>query len=167
MTLTSAMGGPTGARWWTGEDLTETDQNFAGIADSKDPDQAVDPRVVELSADASNHAAERTEGNSSSTGKLKKSGSGFFKGLGRRRKSSGSIADEHLDANTQTAVDDGILRPVPIAVADEAAVERKKGVSSILHGLGRKKKSSGNLAELTEAAGSQAIEAPVAAERCD
>eukprot|EP00878_Enallax_costatus_P000354 GHUV01000438.1.p1 GENE.GHUV01000438.1~~GHUV01000438.1.p1 ORF type:complete len:909 (+),score=324.27 GHUV01000438.1:86-2812(+) len=161
------MGGPVGSRWWVGDESEEHNaSNVNGLDHSKDVQEGDGSRVVELSADASNPTAERSDYTSTTNGKLKKTGSGFFKGL-RRKESSGSIADEHVDVNTQAAVDDGVLSPVSRGVSEDGLTEKQKGLSSILHGLGRKKKSSGNLTELTEAADSQAVDVPAAADSHD
>lgn len=159
------MGGPTGSRWWAGNESEEHSvSNINGVDHSKEAQAAGGARAVEVSADASNATAERGDLSTTSIGKLKKTSSGFFKGL-RRKKSSGSIGDEHLDVNTQATVDDGVLSPVSRDVCDDGFVEKQKGLSSILHGLGRKKKSSGNLTELTEAVDPQAVDPPTAADR--
>lgn len=137
-----------GARWWAEVDAAAQDgsrigQTSAGKALASSTTSS--SKVVELSADATHNTP------AAGNGKLRKSGSGFFKGLGRRKKSSGSIADDdNRDANSQGA-DDSMNTAASGAMADEVVPEKKKGVSSLLVGL-RRKKSSGNLADVQDTA---------------
>lgn len=112
------------------------DMSQYSVADSGDkPSQH---QVVELTANAA--------GNS---GKMKKSGSGFLKGL-LRNKSSGNLTDgglEHREASGPPSENGGIH------AADDSSEHtvpaKKKGVKKLL-GLGRSKKKSGSSASLSE-----------------
>lgn len=160
--------GTTGARWWAEGDVPANDASYADAADvmaeKARVQEATSSKVVELSADSSTGEA----GAAPVGGKMKKSRSGLFKGLGRKKKSSSSLADE---ADSQPASESGIT-PAPSGslsedFAPEPAKEKKKG----LFGLGRKKKSSCSLTEVAEsapgeaAAEAQSADGSAAAER--
>jgi hypothetical protein len=141
------MGGTEGARWWAEVDPAEIaaaeNANVAESIASKASGSEANSRVVDISAHARCNSG---EGNGSN-GKLKKSGSGFLRGLGRKKKSSSSIGDEdNRDANPQQGED--AAGPATYAHSDEAVKEKKKGMSGLLS-LGRRRKSSGNLSEQT------------------
>lgn len=139
------MGGTEGARWWSEVDHAETSAadgvNVAESIASKASGSEANSRVVDISAHARSNSGE----GQGSIGKLKKSGSGFLRGLGRKKKSSSSIGDEdNRDANPQQAED--AAGPGAYAQTDEVVKEKKKGMSGLLS-LGRRRKSSGNLSE--------------------
>jgi len=116
---------------------TDTMSQYS-LADS-DKHSHQEGRVVELTA------------NAGSSGKMKKSGSGFLKGL-LRNKSSGNLTDaslEHREASGPPS-ENGSMHAADHA-ADGSTTTKKKGVKKLL-GLGRKKKS-GSSASLSEHAG--------------
>jgi hypothetical protein len=139
------MGGTEGARWWAEVDPAETAAadtvNVAESITSKASGSEANSRVVDISAHARSNSGE----GQGSFGKLKKSGSGFLRGLGRKKKSSSSIGDEdNRDANPQPGED--AASPAAYTQTEDAAKEKKKGMSGLLS-LGRRRKSSGNLSE--------------------
>jgi hypothetical protein len=82
---------------------------------------------------------------------MKKSGSGFFKGL-LRNKSSGSLADASLEADHREASGPGSEAGSAYAAdsaAESSVPEKKKGMKKLLS-LGRSKKKHGSSADLSE-----------------
>jgi hypothetical protein len=153
------MGGTEGARWWAEVDQAETaganDVKVAESIASKASGSEANSRVVDISARCNSGEGQ------GSKGKLKKSASGFLRGLGRKKKSSGSIGDEYnRDANSQPGED--AAGSAGHAQTDEATKEKKKVMSGLLS-LGRRGKSSGNLSEQ----GYETSESAVAAEPAD
>jgi hypothetical protein len=153
------MGGTEGARWWAEVDQAESaGANCVHVAESitsKASGSDANSRVVDISARCNSGEGQ------GSKGKLKKSASGFLRGLGRKKKSSGSIGDEdNRDANSQPGGD--AAGSAGHAQTDDVPKEKKKGMSGLLH-LGRRRKSSGNLSEQ----GYETSEPAAAAESAD
>jgi len=131
----------------------ENDQFVAQVdKQSADGDHS---RFVELSADARDAEA---------PGKLKKSRSGLFKGLGFRKKSSGSLPDEAPRTPNDTT---DSRPPSENGAADDYAYEKAEKKKGGFFGLGRKKKSSGNLSEHADnnAADAQHVDDATAADK--
>jgi hypothetical protein len=100
-------------------------------------------------------AVEGQEAASNGGGKIKKSGSGFFRGL-RRNKSSGSLADG--DGASAAASDVGSVHAGPDSIASDDVAPKKKGMKKLLS-LGRSKKAKGSSSSLAQdAADAEAAE---------
>jgi hypothetical protein len=98
-----------------------------------------DGRVVELTANAGNN------------GKMRKSGSGFLKGL-LRNKSSGNLTDaslEHREASGPPSENGSAYAYAPDNATDSSVPAKKKGMKKLLS-LGRSKKKNGSSASLSE-----------------
>ena len=105
------------------------------LADGGDKPSHHEGRVVELTANAGN------------SGKMKKSGSGFLKGL-LRNKSSGNLTDAGLEHRASGPPSESGSMHAAEQHADGSMPSKKKGVKKLLS-LGRKKKS-GSSASLSE-----------------
>lgn len=114
---------------------TESMQQYS--LDSGDKPAHHDGRVVELTA------------NAGSNGKIKKSGSGFLKGLLRNR-SSGNLTDASLEQREASGPpsENGSAYTADHA-ADSSVPAKKKGMKKLLS-LGRSKKKHGSSASLSE-----------------
>lgn len=145
------MGEPTGSRWWDADASYNSNNNAShDVIACKDVERHTGSRVVELSADAGAHVPEGDVVNTCNGERSKSNVGKFFKGLGRKKKSSSSIADEHLDASSPAAVDEDVQQTQSNQTDSKSSFETRKGLGSILQGLGRSKKSSSNLTELPE-----------------
>lgn len=115
---------------------TEAMQQY-NLADGGDKPSHHQQGVVELTA------------NAGSSGKMKKSGSGFLKGL-LRKQSSGNLTDaslEHREASGPPSENGSAY--TADAAADSSVPAKKKGLKKMLS-LGRSKKSRGSSASLSE-----------------
>eukprot|EP00882_Tetradesmus_deserticola_P014549 GHRQ01015475.1.p1 GENE.GHRQ01015475.1~~GHRQ01015475.1.p1 ORF type:complete len:746 (+),score=307.36 GHRQ01015475.1:1312-3549(+) len=132
------MAGTEGARWWIEVNQADTaayTRTGAETFISKASDSEANGGVVDISATCS-----------SGDSILKKSGSGFFRGLGKKKKSSSSIGDEGTrDASLQPG-SDAAGSSTAEAHTDEVVKAKKKGMSGLLS-LGRRLKSAGSLSE--------------------
>eukprot|EP00775_Hariotina_reticulata_P002379 gene2379-2684_t len=130
------QGTSSAATWYCDPPTDGTFENDqSGAQEDKQSADGDHSRVVELSADARHAEA---------PGKLKKSRSGLFKGLGFRKKSSGSLPDEAPRTPNDTT---DSRPPSENGAADDCAHDKAEKKKGGFFGLGRRKKSSSSLSE--------------------